>query len=135
MLTVVFLWVVFGFAAAAVASSRGGSALAGFLWGFLLGPIGLIVVCFVALPTPVHVAAVDGAAERTCPHCYSTIPTMATVCRYCQRESEPQETAPKLDPCAYGANGHHRWAIDAQDKTREVCIMIPCTASRERDYT
>jgi hypothetical protein len=46
MIALIFLFAIcFGVAGAAINSSKGRDGFTGFLWGFLLGLIGLIVVC------------------------------------------------------------------------------------------
>ena len=39
-----------------------------------------------------------------------------------------------LQPCPQGFDGQHRWAPDAANANREVCVMHECSASRERQY-
>ncbi|MGH2663741.1 MAG: hypothetical protein ACRDH8_13260 [Actinomycetota bacterium] len=74
---------VFSVAAALVRQGRGGYFLSGFLWGLLLGPIGLLVVAIVKPP-----AYRPGHMRRECPHCRESIKLEATVCPHCQREIE-----------------------------------------------
>jgi phage FluMu protein Com len=64
------LWVgtaalVFG-AIGMVAASSKGNAAAGFWWGFLLGPLGIII----AMLMP----ASAGRMKKRCPHCKAALP-------------------------------------------------------------
>jgi hypothetical protein len=70
------LWVVCWICSAIVASRKGNSFLLWFLFGFLLGPIALILA-FV----------VTGA---TCSNCKSTIHRKAKVCPFCHVENPTQ---------------------------------------------
>lgn len=62
---VIIVWVaIFGTAGALIARLRDGSALVGFLWGALLGPIGLILAFFFSKPRRV---TDDGGADSALP--------------------------------------------------------------------
>ena len=94
----VFVWVLCAIIAAVVASARGVSGCLGLALGFLLGPIGIIIMCALPgnKPVPVLVTQagdVESGPTRICPFCRSRIPNAANVCRFCQRESE-SEPAP-----------------------------------------
>lgn len=66
-----------GMLALSIWTTKGGSAVAGFLLGFLLGPFGLFYVAF----------AFPGAP---CPHCNVNVPKHASVCRFCSNELEDE---------------------------------------------
>jgi hypothetical protein len=82
-------WFICAIAGGAIASSKGLSGCMGMALGFLLGPIGLlIVVCLPASPLVVAQAQqIEAGPSKLCPHCRSIIPAAASVCRFCQRES------------------------------------------------
>ncbi|MCK4304246.1 MAG: hypothetical protein KAY24_08395 [Candidatus Eisenbacteria sp.] len=86
------LWLLFGIAAAAIASSKGRSGCAWFAMGVLLGPFGLLVALLPSSEQKNQAKArEDGVAGefRKCPHCAESIRREATKCRYCQSEVEP----------------------------------------------
>lgn len=74
---------IFGFISAMVWSGKGGHFGIGFLIGFLLGLIGLIIVA-VAKPS-----GQKSKTLRECPFCKTRMERDASVCPHCQRESEP----------------------------------------------
>lgn len=121
-MAVVLIWFVCAFTAMIVAQSRNASAGLAFVLGLLLGPFG-IVIAFVLKPrTAVVVAAAAGAKppgfERECPYCKSTIPTDASVCRYCQRESKAV-FRPVFENCPNGRP--HRFIASTQYPGYVVC--------------
>lgn len=59
----VIVWLVCGGVAVAVGHARGRDALSSFLWGALLGVIGVIVVAVVDPSAP------DGLERLRCPRC------------------------------------------------------------------
>ena len=69
LFTLVVIWTICGVAGAIVGSPKN-AAGAGFLLGFLLGPIGIIVAF-----------AVDG--RRKCPKCATRVNAGATICPQC----------------------------------------------------
>ena len=77
---------VCGVIGALIASSRGATAFVGFLLGFFLGIIGVVITLFLK---PAQPAAAAGKATRECPHCKEPMRTDASVCPHCQRESSP----------------------------------------------
>ena len=96
-LAILFAWLVCGIVAGFIALARGASSCAGTIFGFLFGPLGILIACFLPSnkPTPVVIqgtAAVEPGAEKLCPHCRSYIPVAASVCRFCQREVSNQES-------------------------------------------
>ncbi|MEX0992157.1 MAG: zinc ribbon domain-containing protein [Actinomycetota bacterium] len=94
--------VVFGLISLAVWQNKGGSPLVGFLWGFFLGLIGLLVVA-IARPSGTRkvkdVPAAQTAAwqqfaqpqvpSRPCPNCGQGIPADQGMCPSCNQTSEP----------------------------------------------
>jgi hypothetical protein len=67
---------------------KGGSAVVGFVLGFFLGLVGMIIVF---LATPSKASSVGDAPSqytRECPHCRKQMRRDANVCPHCQRESE-----------------------------------------------
>jgi len=79
---------IFAAATSKIAESKGYTFT--FPWalsGLLFGPIALLVA--VAVPK----REFGGSKLTTCVHCQSKIPVDASVCRYCQRDVEPAESA------------------------------------------
>lgn len=83
MMEYVILWIVCGIGAAAIASSKGRSVFGWLIGGFLLGPIGLLLVGLMGKPAP------DESTLRKCPHCAELILKEAKVCKHCGRDVTP----------------------------------------------
>ena len=95
----VFLWILPMFVAMAIWHEKGGSSGIGFLMGFALGWIG-VVIAAVASPTPTGATvSVSGTftpgATKTCPRCAEDVKEAAVVCRFCGHEfSQPEDVGP-----------------------------------------
>jgi hypothetical protein len=70
---ILIIGVVCGIAGAIIRSGKGGSGFNGFLLGFFLGPIGLIIAVF-------------AGSGRQCPFCKSSIHPEAVKCPRCQSD-------------------------------------------------
>ena len=68
----ILAWIAVVVASTLIGVSKG-RGLAGFLWGFFLGIIGLIVVVFLE-------------SVHTCKFCKGNMAAGATVCSHCSRE-------------------------------------------------
>jgi hypothetical protein len=104
--SLVTAWIVFGLISAVVAKARNANALQAFVIGILLGPFGLIF----AFGLPSHNVSADPSGlppgwRRECPYCKSQIQTDASVCRYCNRESD----AVPFVPAECQAGRSHKW--------------------------
>lgn len=82
----------------AVAPSRNRSAGNWAVGGFLLGPIGVILLFLL----PRGGEDTPGGQLRKCPHCAEMIKREARVCRYCQRDVEPMPDMPATSPASSG---------------------------------
>jgi hypothetical protein len=94
--------VFLGFLAMAIWQHKGGSSVVGFLWGFFLGLIGVLVVV-IARPSGTRKTGNIPAAQtqawqealqsqtpqRPCPHCGQGMPVDRANCPACQQISEP----------------------------------------------
>jgi len=104
------IWVVCAIAGASIASSKGNSGCVGFLLGFLLGPIGLVIAA-VWPSSPATIAAANYVLPGpmgACPFCASLIPVSARVCRFCQRDlySAEARALPELASCQHDPVPH-----------------------------
>jgi len=75
---ILILALICGGVAAAIWRSKGGVPKEAFLYGVLLGPIG-IIIALVRTPEAAH-------QVNVCPHCRERVHPEATVCPHCQRE-------------------------------------------------
>lgn len=78
----IYLWLLFGLAAALVANSRGGSSLLWFFLGCLFGPFGVLFSFF--------------SGGKQCPFCMSKIHKDAIICPKCQQNVPPISGKKKL---------------------------------------
>lgn len=89
-----FFAIISGCIGAAIAD-RKLNAVAGFWWGFLLGPIGWIIAALMPKnETAINQAAIAEKREKVCPACLSNIPFAASKCRHCASD---QPEAPIID--------------------------------------
>jgi hypothetical protein len=92
----VILWILCGIAGGAMLS-RYNKAGSGFLLGWLLGPIGLIIAWTMrdnakideVTTTSQQRSSSKARDERECPYCAERILRKARVCKHCNREVQP----------------------------------------------
>ena len=72
--------------AAAIASSKGGSGLGAFFVGLLLGPIGVLIACFMGDPQRLAETQAAQGGRKKCPRCAELVMADAQVCRFCGYE-------------------------------------------------
>lgn len=69
-----------------IASSKGGSGGLGFVVGFLLGPLGIIVALFMGSEESKASQLVADGAKKKCPRCAELVQPDALVCKHCGNE-------------------------------------------------
>ena len=83
MLDYLILLALIGIIPGVIASARGLSFLAWFLYGAILWPVAMVHVWFA---TPDSVTIATRTHSRTCPHCAETVKAEAKVCKHCGRD-------------------------------------------------
>lgn len=87
MIIVFFMiWGICGAVAAMIASDKGGSGLAGFLVGFLLGPIGIVAAFFMGDEKVKEQRQIEAGDSKKCPRCSELVKFDARVCKHCGNE-------------------------------------------------
>ncbi len=82
----IVFWFLFGVVSAVIASARGGSALVGFLVGFVLGPFGVIIAFFLGGERARAEKDLAAGTSKKCPRCAELVKPEARVCRFCGYE-------------------------------------------------
>jgi hypothetical protein len=81
--TLIFIALICGGISAVVWQRRGGAPRDGFWYGFILGPIGILIV---ALRTPSAELQVNA-----CPYCRERVHPEASVCPHCRHDITPHQ--------------------------------------------
>jgi ribosomal protein L32 len=83
----VVVWLICGFAAAAIYSNKGRSGAAAFIVGVLFGPIGVLLALLSSRDTAaVERKALTEGAIKKCPYCGELVRREAVVCKHCGRD-------------------------------------------------
>jgi len=86
MMVFVIFWIICGAVAATIASSKGGSALIGFIVGVLLGPLGIIIAFFLGNEKAAAQSQIQSGERKKCPRCAELVQPDALVCKHCGHE-------------------------------------------------
>ena len=77
----------FGFFSKNISEDKGRSPTEGFLIGFFLGVIGIIIVALLpANEAAISQSKLDDGTSKECPYCAEIIKSEALICKFCGRE-------------------------------------------------
>lgn len=89
----IVFWLICGGVAAMIANSRGGDGMMGFIAGVLLGPLGIVVACFMGGEKAVADKQLADGAMKKCPRCAELVQPDAQICKHCGHEFVAPESA------------------------------------------
>ena len=81
-------WIVMAVICAMVATNKGHSGIAWFIYGFIIWPIALVHAILIAPPVNVELEKAVQRGMRKCPACAEMIKAEAKLCRFCRTELE-----------------------------------------------
>lgn len=90
------IWLLSGIVSPVVATGKGRSGCSWFLFGIVLGPLGLILALAVSKNQPVlEQRMVQRGEMQYCPYCAELIKAEAIKCRYCGEGFGGDQSSPQ----------------------------------------
>jgi hypothetical protein len=96
-LIIIIVWLVCCAAVASRAKVRGRSGVGWFFFSLFFSPLIGIILIFVLPEKPTEPDEATLLLTRKCPYCFSVIPSAASVCSHCARESAPTMTLEQFE--------------------------------------
>ena len=112
-----FIWSIFGFISAIIASNKGRSGCGWFIIGVLLGPLGIILALVVSKNEDKTTRnIIDRRDMKACPYCKEFIKVNAIKCKHCSSDLLNRDAKSQVKYCTYCSK-----ALDKSDEYCENC--------------
>lgn len=125
----IIIWIICGFAAAAIASGKNRSSLGWFFLGLLISIFAVIIVaCLPKLEPDLR------ETHRKCPHCAEPVLKEAKVCKHCHKDLPAEDFSKEIDKCEYVRRFGDEFIVDPEVITKYANKWRGQMAGREPEF-